>query len=149
MASVPPHKLVSELWNREDIILHGAGKPERISATRAMALAEKGLIEGVRRGRLVKFVRWLRASAQPDRLISHPQQPATDDGLYQSRSTAFARTNLGVYRQPMREAIVTDDFISGRKVTAEGEITGYCFSHCATRRLDNPKPKIAPAPVEA
>lgn len=152
--NIPPHQLLQYLWRRTDIILRGGSTPTRISATDAMALAQKGLIEGkaTSSGKVLKFVRWLHAGAIPDPLVPHPQRRDPLDGAESlssssSRSTAFARTNMGVYRQPLREAIVAED-IHGRRVVAEGDLVGYCYSFCASKQLDTSTPITnTPAPI--
>jgi hypothetical protein len=53
----------------------------------------------------------------------HPDQTPRDE-IYQSKSTGFARTNLGVYREPIYHTL---------NDVALGFVIGYCYAHCSLR----------------
>ena len=59
-------------------------------------------------------------------------------------STAIARTNMGVYREAVREAIVTQDAHGNRAIVSSGGIVGYIFQHRGLRNRNEPaKPRSA------
>lgn len=94
--------------------------------TEAVALAVRGHVEGIASasGR----IRYLRMLAVSERPVAQPVAVAD-----QSTSTAFARTNMGVYREAVRQPIVHVDAYGNRSVRASGEIIGHTWSHCALR----------------
>jgi hypothetical protein len=99
-----------------------SGKIDRtIAVTEAVALAIRGSIEGVGppSGKIV-FLRWLKDEARPGPLDDEKAEDGGDGG-----STAFARTNMGVYREPMRSAVVREDVWGNRVVqdTAAWSVT--------------------------
>ena len=94
----------------------------------AVAMAVRGEIEGIATaGGRIKYLRQLPEDERETEIVE--QQTAERE----SRSTAFARTNLGVFREPLREAIVRPTPWGHAVVRAEGEVTGYCYSFCALR----------------
>ena len=97
-----------------------------ITAERARTMARRGEIEGVgpTSGR-IRYVRRLRESAVPPAL----KESLGAEMVYDSNSSAVARTNMGVYRQALKEPIV-DEVVGHRFVRAEGETFAYCWAHC-------------------
>jgi hypothetical protein len=131
--TVPPNRLLLLLINENNLLpleVSGGGKHDpnepQISPARAMQLAAAGLIEGVVKGRNLRAVRWLHESARPDPALC---KPPTDDGLVHDSKAAGinARMHLGVYREHLPEAIVTEDH-RGRRVTGQGEMATSCWS---------------------
>lgn len=144
--TTPPHKLVSQLWRRESITLQGGGAPRRVTATEAMALAERGLVEGVgpASGR-VKYIRYLNANARPDTLIVHPQPTKTHE-VFTSHSGAIAQTGYGVHREYLQRVTVgyvTRHGADGRLFEQReviGELpspNGYVYSFCMLRTQEH------------
>ena len=101
----------------------------KITQHEAYARAVLGEIEAVvanNSGQL-KYFRLL-PSAMAQSIKEDTMDDHTDKG-----STAFARTNMGVFREPLRQAVVVERGMVGRQVDREGEVVGYCFTHCALR----------------
>lgn len=88
----------------------------------ACALVIRGEVEGVatRNGR-IRHLRMLPEQARVEEI-------ACRAAIDKSSSTAFAKTNLGVYRQPVREAIVAEDAWGMRMAVASGEIVGHVYA---------------------
>ena len=88
-------------------------------------MAYRGEVEGIATpaGR-IKYLRELPPEERP--VI--PESEKVDDG----KSTAFAVTNLGVFRQPVRAAVVRE-YLGFRYVEESGEIVGHVYAHCALR----------------
>lgn len=105
--------------------------------TDAVAMAVRGQVEAiVTPGGRLRYLRILPPSErQPapefEDALDHAE--SIDEG-----STAFARTNMGVYREAVREAIVGQDAYGNRSVRSSGEIVGHIYQHCALR----PKPEL-------
>lgn len=91
-----------------------------------ISLACQGLIEGIAtKAGKVKLLRLLPETERED------PKPASADDIDNGRSTAFASTNMGVYREALREAIIVEDVFGRRTVRAEGDIIGYDYTHHA------------------
>jgi hypothetical protein len=101
--------------------------------TDAVAMAIRGEVEGIMTpgGRL----RYLRQLPPSERAPA----PELEDEVSDSNSTAFARTNMGVYREPVREAIVRQDPWGNRTTRSSGEIVGHVYQHCALRQKRTPE----------
>jgi hypothetical protein len=137
---IPPSKLWQYLQGKDEVLLcDEQGKTKPIAVEYARKVAAAGLIEGVVHGKVnpvLKVVRWLRAGAIPD--------PKADlsgrEEVHTSRSTVTARTNMGVYREPLCHVEVSaanrDD---KRVVVGEGEVSGYAYAFCASRAFENPR----------
>ena len=120
--SLPEHlqpgvyELRTEAW---------ALKTTKLSFTDALSLAYQGLVEGIATpaGR-IKYLRELSLEERPIEI----KPESIDDG----KSTAFAQTNMGVFRQPVRAAVVKE-YLGFRYVEESGEIVGHVYAHCALR----------------
>jgi hypothetical protein len=98
----------------------------KITMLEAWALAFEGKIEGVCSGSgRLRFFRYLSEKLK--------QESEALDHIVKSSSTAFARTNMGVFREPVGTVEVAEAFDGTRTVTAEGDIVGYVYTHCALR----------------
>ena len=88
-------------------------------------MAYRGEVEGIATpaGR-IKYLRELPPEERPIEIKAE----SIDDG----KSTAFAITNLGVFRQPVRAAVVKE-YLGFRYVEESGEIVGHVYAHCAHR----------------
>jgi hypothetical protein len=96
--------------------------------TEAVALAVRGDVEGVTSpsGK----IRYLRLLPDSERAVDAMPSPAD---IFAGRSGPIAQTNMGVYRQPVREAIVAQDAFGKRIVQASGDIVGHVFAHRSLR----------------
>ena len=130
--TTPPSILISRLPEDGMIELRFAnGKLDRsIPASDAIALAIRGAVEGVgpRSGR-VHFLRWLKDEARPGFAQAETSTGALDGG----NSTAFARTNMGAYRQPVRSAETVLDPWGNTTVKASGGIIGHVWAIALSR----------------
>lgn len=94
----------------------------------AMQLAMRGDIEAVTNasGAKLRYLRLIPENAR-ERQPEPTEEELLAKKLEKSRSTAFAATNMGVVREPVREVVVTEEF-GMRRAVASGDITGYMYS---------------------
>jgi hypothetical protein len=98
---IPAVKLIDLLAPDRVYALRSAnytGMDEALPYTHAIAMAVRGEVEGIATAsQRIKFLRVLPESERPASTVAQE--------IDKSRSTAFARTNLGVFRQPVREVV--------------------------------------------
>ena len=129
--TIPPTKLQERLWRLEKIVLRSAdnGFDSIISATDAMALAIRGLIEGVvgKPHGPLRYVRYLKGTAAMDAAdVKHI--PREED--FKSTCTAFAKTRLGVYAEPLFQPIIVrgDTDTDVHVVGETQEVIGHTYA---------------------
>ena len=93
----------------------------------AVAMAYRGEVEGIATssGR----VKYLRQLSQDERAESDCVVPQI---IEVGGSTVFARTHLGVYREPVRQVTV-EEYLGFRVAVSSGEIVGRVYAHCGLR----------------
>lgn len=125
---IPASKVLDVLIPGETVEVRTAefrGFDAAMQYTDAVALAVRGSVEGVtnQSGKL-RYLRLLSEQEMPDTV--KPEAIIGDGGAYRP-------VNLGVFREPIRQAIVTEDPWGNRIARASGEIVGHVFTHCAHR----------------
>jgi hypothetical protein len=129
--TTPPFLLIRTLQNfphNRLIDLRDHDRRETISVSHAISLAIRGTVEGVgSRGGKIRYVRMLDHPA-----IAPESRNRQEPECHNSRSTAIARTNLGVYREPLHEVAV-EERKTLRVVASEGGIVAHVWSHCELR----------------
>jgi hypothetical protein len=129
--TTPPDRLVNSYFWFDGVMelrSETGALMSKINAGEALALAYRGEIEGVgsRNGK-IKYLRYLPPSAR-----RNPTEQPHREETYQSSSDGFARTNLGVYREPIIQTHLTaPTAVAG--AFAAGVIIGYCYAHCQLR----------------
>ena len=101
-------------------------KNSQVPYAEAISMAYRGEVEGIATpsGR-IKYLRELPLEERP---IEIKTESPYDDG----QSTALACTNLGVFRQPVRAAVVRE-YLGFRYVETSGEIVGHVYTHCGSQ----------------
>lgn len=132
--TTPPQKLIDRLQALPfmeavmEVRNADGTSDEVVTVAHAIGMAMQGLIEGVGppSGR-ISYLRRLLKSAQPEMMEASELEQDT------GRSTAFASTNMGVFREPVREVFVAQDCFGGRVATGSGDVVGHVWTHCAMR----------------
>ena len=133
--TVPPGKLVAKLEQLDhDAVLVVRSQDrkrvaERVTVLQAMSLAICGEIEGVCKpsGKL-RYLVYLKPEAKPDPDLF--DVVVRKDETYESHSTVIAHTGLGVYREPIVDALDIEE----RHGLASQPLTGgFVWAHCALR----------------
>jgi hypothetical protein len=126
---IPAVKLIDLLAPDRVYALRSAnytGMDEALPYTHAIAMAVRGEVEGIATAsQRIKFLRVLPESERPASTVAQE--------IDKSRSTAFARTNLGVFRQPVREVVMHETVHGHRYAVAAGDIVGHVYTHCGAR----------------
>jgi hypothetical protein len=137
--TIPPHRLIEKLYNRESVPLHSVTGvfERRLTATEAMSLACSGLVEGVVKNSsgILRSIRWLKATAMPSARLptaGKPKLESYEELIAKSGSTAFARVNLGVYQQALSQVTVADGY-NGRTVVSQGDVVAHCYAFSILR----------------
>ena len=138
--TIPGSKLWSLLWQCETIDLRSVDNAfeSNISGTDARALALSGVIEGVcvNSGKRVRYVRWVRGTAMPSVNTHKTKEEVRAEEVYQSSATAFARTNMGVYKQPLNEPIIEREFEDDPHVIGAGAVFAHAYAFCSLSRQE-------------
>lgn len=127
--TIPPQRLLDVIQPRIDLfeLRDSSGLLlDRITWSDAYSRAVRDEIEGVATAsERIRYFRVLPESQRPK-----PAEEAEE--IHDSKSTAFANTNMGVYRERVREAVMADS-CGFRKAVASGEITGFVWAFCQGR----------------
>jgi hypothetical protein len=124
---IPASKLIDCLEIGKDLPLRThdfRGANPALPYLEIVSMACRGLIEGIATSSgKVRLLRILRDDEREE--IQRTQAELIDSG----KSTAFAVTRMGVFREALREAVVVSDPWGNRTVRSAGQITGYTFTH--------------------
>jgi hypothetical protein len=138
--TIPSGKLFGLLIQCEKIALRTADNKfdQIVSGSDARGLALSGLVEGVanRLDGPVRYIRWLRGTGMPTAEAKARAVTRYAEEVYQSTCTAVTKAHLGVYYQPIHQAVVQRQFEDEPVVVSEGEIIGHVYAFWALSRRD-------------
>jgi acetyl-CoA carboxylase beta subunit len=134
---IPANKLLEYIEPGMELPLRTATFMPAHSAlpyTDVLAYVYRNVVEGVATASgKIRYLRLL--SAEELRAMAADTEDAQEE---QHRATAassvIAQVRIGAYRQRLNEAVVVER-LGHRVVVAEGELNGYCWTHCGRSNL--------------
>lgn len=138
MATVPPQAITQtpsllEFEGTVEVRMPDGSAAYRIDSADAFIMAVRSQIEAVvsPAGKLRHFR--ILPAALTAAIKAETALDAEDPDT--GTSTAFATTNQGAFREKLREVAVDQDGAGFRRVTGEGGIISFCYTHCSLRGL--------------
>jgi len=127
--TIPPNTLQKTLEpypDTKDLRKTDGTLDSRIPYTEAYGKAVRSEIEAVcSPSGKIRYFRMLPVEMRPPEDVEREER---DNG----KSTAFAQTNMGVFREQVRQVVV-EEYLGFRYAVESKDFVGHVYTHCALR----------------